>query len=351
MSTFIDKKFINMVSPQLERFAWKKENLANTRCPICGDSSKNKNKARGYFYQKGNDFFYKCHNCGVGLSLYNFLKEVSPSLCKEYSLERYRNGENGKSNYKKPKEEELFRFKDSKPKFKKKDKILESLDVLTSLPSDHPAVQFANTRIIPKQFWKYLYFTPDFGSFMQKLDPDCLPIGAEPRLVIPFFNKEGDVVGAQGRALNMKDEANARTTLKYVTVKADKSIDRLWYGMWRTDPKKRVYVVEGPIDSMFLNNCVAIVGAGALRNIPARFVDSEMVWCMDNEPRNRQVIAYIEKLIEMGRNVFIWPDNINEKDINDLAYRMSTRKIQKMIDENTYSGLEATLRFRDWRKV
>jgi hypothetical protein len=63
------------------------------------------------------------------------------------------------------------------------------------------------------------------------------------------------------------------------------------------------------------------------------------------------VIAYVEKLIEMGRDVFIWPDNIKEKDINDLAYRMSTRKIQKMIDENTFSGLKATLRFRDWRKV
>ena len=351
MSTFIDKKFINIISPQLEKFAWKKDNLANTRCPICGDSTKNKNKARGYFYQKGNDFFYKCHNCGIGLNLYNFLKEVSPSLCKEYSLERYRNGENGKSNYKKPKEEDLFKFKDSKPKFKKKDDILKSLHCLTDLPNDHPVVLFANMRIIPNQFWRYLYFTEDFGSFMQKLDPDCLPVGAEPRLVIPFFNSHGDVVGAQGRAINMTDETNARQTLKYVTVKANKEIERLWYGMWRANPKNRVYVVEGPIDSMFLQNCVAIVGAGALRNIPVRFADSEMTWIMDNENRNRQVCAYIEKLIEMGRDVFIWPDNIKEKDINDLAYRMSTRKIQKMIDENTFSGLTATLRFRDWRKV
>jgi hypothetical protein len=351
MSLYIDKMFINRISPQLRNFKWKKENLANCSCPVCGDSRRTKSKARGYFYVKGNDFFYKCHNCNHGSNLYNFIKETAPSLCKEYSLERYRNGENGKSNYKKPKEEELFKFKDSKPKFKKKDAILDGLDVLSSLPDTHPAVQFANLRIIPQQFWKYLYATDDFGSFMQKLDPDCLPVGKEPRLVIPFFNSHGDVVGAQGRALNMKDEANARTTLKYVTVKADKSIDRLWYGMWRTNPKKRVYVVEGPIDSMFLQNCVAIVGAGALRNIPARFADSEMTWVMDNENRNRQVCAYIEKLIEMGRDVFIWPDNIKEKDINDLAYRMSTRKIQKMIDENTFSGLEATLRFRDWRKV
>jgi len=348
MSIYIDQTYINRVSPLLERFAWKKNNLANCRCPICGDSKKSKSKARGFFYCKENAYFYKCHNCGVGLNLYNFLKEISPSLCKEYSLENYRDGN---SNYKKPKEEELFGFKNSKPKFKKKDKILESLDSLNTLPEDHPAVQFANIRIIPKQHWKYLYYTADYGTFMKELDPDCLAVGAEPRLVIPFFNSHGTVVGAQGRALNIKDENNARNTIKYITVKGDKSIDRLWYGMWRTDPKKRVYVVEGPIDSMFLQNCVAIVGAGALKEIPFRFEDSEMTWIMDNEPRNRQVCAYIEKLIELGRDVCIWPDSIDEKDINDLAYNMSTRKIQKMIDENTFSGLTATLRFRDWRKI
>jgi len=351
MSTYIDKKFINMVSPRLEKFTWKKDNLANCRCPICGDSTKNRNKARGFFYQKGNDFFYKCHNCGVGLNLYNFLKDVSPSLCKEYSLERYRNGENGKSNYKKPKEEDLFRFKDSAPKFKKKDKLLDELTCLTELPEDHVAVQFANMRMIPKQHFKLLYYTEDFTSFAGHLDEDNTLYGKEERLVIPFFNSRGDVVACQGRALNMADEVKARETVKYITIKGDKSIDRLWYGLWRVDPKKRVYVVEGPIDSLFLQNATAMVGAGALKEVPLRFENSEMTYILDNEPRNRQICAYIEKLIELGRDVCIWPDNVAEKDVNDMAYRMSTRKIQKMIDENTFNGLEAKLRFREWRKI
>ena len=351
MSSYLDKKFINMVSPQLEKFSWKKDNLAACRCPICGDSKKNKNKTRGYFYVKGNDFFYKCHNCGVGYNLYNFLKEVSPIMCKEYSLERYRGGENKKSNYKKPKEEEVFKFIDKKPKFKKKDKLLDSLLCLDNLPNNHVAVQFANMRMIPKQYFRLLYYTDDFTTFAGMLDKDNTLFGKEERLVIPFFNSHGDVVACQGRALNMADEVKARTSVKYITIKGDKSIDRLWYGLWRTDPKKRVYVVEGPLDSLFLKNATAMVGAGALKEIPLRFENSEMTYILDNEPRNRQICAYIEKLIELERDVCIWPDNVQEKDINDMAYKMSTRKIQKIIDENTVNGLEAKLKFSEWKKV
>ena len=219
------------------------------------------------------------------------------------------------------------------------------------MPKEHIAVQFANMRRIPKQHWGLLYYAENFGSFAKELDPTTLSIGEEERLVIPFFNSHGDVVGCQGRALSMEGEVNARQTLKYITVKYDKSIDRLWYGLWRVNPNKRVYVVEGPIDSLFLNNAVAMVGAGALREIPSRFDNTPMTFILDNEPRNRQICAYIEKLIELDREVCIWPDNIREKDINDMAYRLSTRKIQRMIDENTYSGLEAKLRFREWRKV
>ncbi len=186
---------------------------------------------------------------------------------------------------------------------------------------------------------------------MRKVDPDCAPVGMEERLVIPFFNKSGDLVAAQGRSLNFRDESRARTTARYITVKADKSIDRLWYGMWRADPKKKVYVVEGPLDSLFLDNCIAMVGAGAIENLHPRFVNSDVVYALDNEPRNKQICNYISRLIEKGCNVCIWPDEVKEKDINDMVYNRKPSKIKKIIDENTFSGLEATLRFRQWKKV
>ena len=351
MSVYIDKKYINQVSSLLDRFKWKSDNLANCRCPICGDSQKKKSKARGYFFIKDNNFFFKCHNCGIGTNIYNFLDKVSPSLCKEYSIEVFKEGgSHNSTKSKKTAEEAMLNFK-TKTEFKRKDEVLDSIECLKDLPKNHVAIQFANMRIIPKQHWGLLYYTDDFGSFMKLLDPMAVSTGKEERLVIPFFNSHGDVVGCQGRALNMNSEMNARETIKYITVKYDKSIDRLWYGLWRTNPKKRVYVVEGPIDSLFLQNSVAMVGAGALKEVPSRFDDTPMTYILDNEPRNRQICSYIEKLIELGREVCIWPDTVKEKDINDMAYKMSTRKIQKIIDENTYSGLEATLRFRDWRKV
>jgi hypothetical protein len=346
MTSYIDKKFINIVSGKLDRFGWKKGNLAQCRCPICGDSQKNKSKARGFFYEKQNNFFFKCFNCGFGSNIYNFMKEVDPSLCKEYAMEQFKSGKT--NNVKKT--EMIF----TKPKFKSKHNLLKPLLCVKNLKDDHVAKHFVEMRKIPKQFHNVLYYTEDFQSYMRKVDPTLPPrewTHQEPRLIIPFFNKKDEVVAVQGRSLSMKDEANARQTLRYITVKADKSIERLWYGMWRANPKKRVYVVEGPIDSMFIPNTVAMVGAGAIDQIPSRFAKTDMVYALDNEPRNPQIVSFNQKLIEQGKTVCIWPNGLTEKDINDMIYRMSPKEIKKIMDNNAVCGLEAKMRLNQWRKV
>ena len=354
MSSYIDRKYINLVSPQLEKFAWKSDTLANCRCPICGDSQKNKRKARGFFYLKGNDYFYKCHNCGAGRSLYRFLESVCGSLSKEYSMERWRNGENGRSNYIKPKEKNNNIFSFVQPKFKPQHDLLKPLTCVKNLKENHVCRQFVEMRKIPKKFYDILYYTEDFRNYMKLVDPELSNIELtvpEPRLVIPFFNKAGDVVAVQGRSLSMRDEHKARETLRYITVKSDKSISRLWYGMWRANPKKRVYVVEGPIDSMFVPNTVAMVGASAIDQVPSRFVNTDMVYALDNEPRNPQIVSFNNKLIDQGKTVCIWPNKLTYKDINDMIYRMSSNEIKKMIDNNSVSGLEAKMKLNEWRRV
>ena len=354
MSLFVDKKFINIVSPQLDKFVWKKDNLANCRCPICGDSTTNKNKARGYFFANKNSYFYKCHNCGYGSNVYNFLKEIAPTVAKEYSLETFSSrNEKKKNDVIVPKQDEKMFNLFQKPKPKDDSQYLKNCIRVDKLDSDHFCRQFLELRKIPKDAYKLLYFSENFGRFLKKMDPETtMQCGWEPRLVIPFYNQEGDVVAAQGRALNMQDEKNARSTAKYLTVKTDKSADRLWYGQWRVNPKKRIYIVEGPLDSLFIPNTIAMVGAGALDQIPTHLSESEGVYVLDNEPRNAQIVRYNERLIELGKSVCIWPNDIKQKDINDLitsGYNSSS--IKSIIDENTVSGLQANLRLTHWRKV
>ena len=351
MTAFIDKKYINIISNQLDKFKWAKGNLANCRCPICGDSQKNRSKARFYFYESKNKYFVKCHNCGYSSDMFGFLDKVDSNLKKEYSVELWKE-KNGTKRNKISESEMNSMF--SKPKFKPKHNLLKPLKCVKDLPEDHICRQFVDMRKIPKKFYNMLYFTDNFYAYMKLVDPEFNPsktTGPEPRLVIPFFDKKDNVVAVQGRSLSMKDEYNARTTLRYITVKSDKSIERLWYGMWRANPKKRVYVVEGPLDSLFIDNTVAMVGAASVQNEPARFANSEMVYVLDNEPRNPQIVKFNENLIKQGKTVCIWPNGIKDKDINDMVYRMTPKEIKKIMDDNAVSGLEATMRLNRWRKV
>ena len=355
MTVYIDKNFVNIVSNKLENFSWKKNDLANARCPICGDSQKKKSKARLYFYEKGNKYLVKCHNCGYAADMYGFLEQMDPNLHKEYCIQIWKEKHGNQKKKNLLGESQMLSLM-KKPEFKKKNQnLLKPLTPIKDLPPQHPCVQFLELRKIPRKRWDLLYYTDYFGDYMKMLDSESSPLSGgyadENRLVIPVFNKEGDVVGAQGRVITMKGEANARNTLRYITVKADKSIDRLWYGLWRADPKKRVYVMEGPLDSLFIPNSIAMVGAGAIDNVHPRFENSDVTYVLDNEPRNEQIIKYNEKLIKMGKNVCIWSSDITEKDINDMVYTRSPSEIRRTIDQNTFNGLEATLRLRQWRKI
>lgn len=337
MSAYIDKMYIDLVSTQLRNFKWKKATLANCSCPICGDSSRNKRKARGFFFQKKGDFFYMCHNCGFSSTLYNFLNQVSPGHARQYSLERWKSGESGHSNYKKPEFEfEQPQFTDS-----------GELQKIEGLDEAHPAVQFCLKRRIPRDKWNRLYYTDDFSKFATTLDSTLNLKRKEARIVIPFFDANGNMLGAQGRLLKVSSERDIR----YMTIKADKSIDRLWYGMNECDPDKRVYVVEGPLDSLFLPNAVAMVGASGT-NLHPKIAGSDSVIVLDNEPRNGEIVALLQRFIDGGKAVCLWPDSVGEKDINDMVLGGRTpEELVSIIDGCVCRGIEARLKLNFWKKV
>jgi len=306
-----------MVSPLLEKFKRVRDDLYNFRCPYCGDSKKFQNKARGFLYRKKNDYFYRCHNCDVGTNLTNFIKFVSADLYKEYVIEKYK----GKD------PEEKFEFE--APKFKKKDPHLEELISINKLSVEHPARQFVESRKIPEEFFDDLYLCPKFVQWSNIQSQQ-----EHPRLVIPFRDETGEVFAAQGRAFG-------KEIPKYLTLKFDDKPKI--FGLERVDFSRRFYVVEGPIDSLFLDNCLAAAGTD-FRQLPP----GEVTIVLDNEPRSIEITKLMERLIHQNYELVIWPDTIKQKDINDMVLA-GVKDIKTIIDNNTFSGLEAQLKLAVWR--
>lgn len=334
MSLYVDQKYLNLISNKLPLFKKKKDSTYNCRCIICGDSQKKKSKARGYFFANKNKLFYKCFNCDAAMAFGTFLKNIDQNLFNEYNLENY--SDNVRSNT-------IPSYKFEQPKFKTKtQKNLET--VLTNLKDlewddEHEAVRFVKNRNIPKDKFKQIYFIDDISKISYFNEDYRYSIKTkEPRIVFPFYDNNKNLTGLTCRGI--RGEA-----LRYITVKI---IDNqpLIYGLDTVDTKQTVYVVEGPIDSLFLNNAIAIAGTSLSKLKELQF-DTVMIY--DNQPRNEQVCKQIEKAIDNQNKIVIWPQNIVDKDINDMVnYNIN---VQKIIRENVYSGLEAKMQFMGWKRI
>lgn len=329
----------------LERFAWKKASLANCRCPVCGDSQTSRSKARGYFFVKGNTYLYKCHNCSHGSNLYNFIMRLAPELAKEYKTELWIETNGGSSIGTEPPQAIIEIAKESVPDFSK-DPMFE-LQCVEELSRTHIARKYVESRKIPKEKWGDIYYTTDFGSFARQLDSSYGIKTKDKRLVLPFFNDSGELIGAAGRILSIENEK----AIKYITIKSKKHTGRLWYNLWNIDPSNIVYVVEGPIDSLFLDNCVAMSGMASDLEIPDKIKDSKLVFVLDNEPRNSQVCNHMEHLIQNDQLVCIWPESLQHKDINEMVLEYDSDWVEKIVKSNTFGGIEALFKLNIWRKI
>jgi hypothetical protein len=118
------------------------------------------------------------------------------------------------------------------------------------------------------------------------------------------------------------------------------------YGLNRINETKPVYIVEGPFDSLFLDNSVAMAGSDI---DPRTYNWSDYIWVYDNEPRNREIVNRISKSIDRGDKVVIWPHNLQQKDINDMF--LSGHNVKSMVESNIYQGIEAKIKLNSWKKV
>lgn len=272
----------------------------------------------------------------MSTTLIKFLKTDHKDLFNEYVFENYKNSDD------KREQEPDFIPKPIEP-------ILTKLDLpyLSELPDDHHAVEYVKSRQLPDYPFQY---TDKFFQFSEQFKPELKDRQSrkdEPRLIIPFLDKLGNVYAYQGRDLSGKSK------LKYITIIVNQAIPKI-FGICQTDFKKPVYLVEGPIDSLFLPNCIASVNA-SLKATATKLMplinknQSRMTLILDNEPRNSAVVSEYDKAIESGFDVVIWPDTIRQKDINEMV--IAGLDVKKIISQNTYRGLSAKLKFNQWKKT
>mgnify|MGYP001166741842 FL=1 len=330
MSSYIDLKFINSISSRLSQFKKKNDYLFNFRCPHCGDSKKSKTKARAFIYRVKNDMFFKCHNCGMGQNLGNFIKFLDPKIYGEYLLERYKGSATNSTPQPK------FDFK---PSFEETN-LLDDCIKVSTLEDGHPVKDYVNKRLIPKQYYDKIYFVNKFHQFANKVKPNTFKESYEhPRLIIPFFDITGKLFAFQGRAFGKEQP-------KYVTIKLDESKQKV-YGLERINYQKHIYIVEGPLDSLFLDNCLAAGGADLTLRVPS----DQVTYIFDNEPRNKEIIKRMYNVIEKDYNVVIWPNEIQFKDVNDMIMNgMKIDELRDIISNNTYSKLEALTKLNYYKK-
>ena len=342
MSLHIDLKYTQLLTPRFEKYTRKNDYLFNVRCPLCGDSKKNKSKMRGYIYRKSNDLFYRCHNCGAGCSLGNLIKQLDGNLFKEYLMERYKSGELGKSF------ETNNTLQITSPKFDKiETKAFDNAERCDMLPEQHFCIQYLKTRRVPQSVYSRLYYTDNYKKLCDEVYPQHdKKITEDKRLVIPFYNEYNDLIAISGRALE-----NADNKLRYVTIRTNSDENKLIYGLDRINSSGKVVLVEGPIDSLFLNNCLA--SADANLSLTREQLDiQDVTLVFDNEPRNKEILSLMDRAMKNGNKIVIWPNTMIGKDINEFIMNgISSDEIESIISSNTFTGIQAQLKFNMWKRL
>jgi transcription elongation factor Elf1 len=333
---WLQQKYIGLMSGRLDRFRRVNSVSYNFRCPICGDSTKSRTKARGYLAltRTKDTYLFHCHNGCTSTGFDKFLKQVDPVLYQDYVKEKLESTFTQREIT--PVEE--FANKMKTPKFISMTEF-KSLKKVSQLKHDHPVKLYIQARKIPTQWHSRLFYTPKFKTFVNSVSPGKFENldNEHPRLIIPFLDKNKNLFGFTGRAFH-------KTAAKYITIILDDSQPKI-FNMDQCDTSKRHYIVEGQVDCMFVDNALAMGGA----HIDTKYLNEHSVLVFDNEPRSLDTCKRMNKYIQQGYKIVIWPTNIQEKDINDMV--LKGIDFQTVIDNNIKYGLEAIATFNQWKRV
>mgnify|MGYP003472781187 FL=1 len=311
---------------------------------MCGDSQKKVNKKRGYFYEKNNSIMYHCFNCDAQMFFSNFLKEFDPFLYKQYALESYKE-RSFLTSHLKPEPPQVNQI--PKTSFKSNltsNSIVDGLPKVIDLPSDHKAKKYLLSRKIPSEhLWMFRYTDTFFewaNSNTDKFDTGKPIKKDQQRIIMPWYDTEGGIFAYQARSINGEEP-------KYYTIIIDENVPKL-FGIDRLNKTQPIFIVEGPIDSLFLPNCCA-VGSSSLTNFDDTGTNTTYVF--DAERRNPEIVKTINKAIRAGKKVFIPPISWKYKDLNDsIMDGIDPAYLLEFIKKHTAQGVMAQLKFNQWKR-
>lgn len=307
----------------------------NGRCPICNDSQKNKSKKRGYIYNVSQTLNFMCHNCGASMSFEKFLKNQNEVLYREFKLETLK--DSGQSTSREI--EDLSKYKTKIPENLK----MSWLDLMTPVSEDAAAVKYLTNRLIPESKWNCLYVTDTYRELVNELansygvDLSETKIPNDRRLVIPFI-RNGVPSYIQGRTLE-------DSSIRYITTQLLN--DFKIFTSAPIDESEDIFVFEGPLDSLFIENSCATADAD-LKKAAQVYPKSKLVLCFDNEPRSKIACGKIEGALREGYRVVIPPYSEDYKDINE-AFKAGI-DVQRVCEQYQFSGGAGLLQLGRWRK-
>lgn len=325
----IDRKFIYKLNTSTIPMKDKGAGVFMFRCPLCGDSKKNQYKARGYLIPNVqlNIYWYTCHNCFANQSFNKFLEVVDPTLYSMYRLETFTSS----TNYVAPEAAPVVEGQ----------QFVDQLICVKDLASMHPVKRYCISRQVPLASAHYV---TNYVEWAKQFAPEKVEKLPEDIQLVNFVLRTSDrVLGFQSRLVSEKGP-------RYVTISLGDA--PLAYGLDTLNANIPFYITEGIIDCLHLPNSIATLNGNLSNSVRKLQLPNNGIHCLDNERLNPHIAREYHKTIVNGHKIFIWPNDVQAKDFNELAvkYNYTNEQIKEMVDQNTYSGARAELAFSQWRQ-
>lgn len=324
----VDRKYAAMISNRLRNAQFKGGgNVILSFSHHCERADSR--KRRGYLLTHSGKAFFRCHHCGASCSLGNFIKELDPNLAAEYRMELFKAG------VFRAKPQETIALTEEREEPKAAD--FQGLINYPELAKSNPARQYLERRQIPEEHIRLFYLAPRFYSWAAQYESSFAKFKEQvPRLVLPVYAANKTLMGFSCRAFGKEQP-------KYIQLRLDKTKEFI-FGLDRIEHDKPVIAVEGQIDSLFLDNAVAVGSA----NYNLDYINSnrdQVVIVPDNDfRRNRQVCEQLKSAVLRGAAVSLLPAHWS-KDINDIVRKdkISKEDLMRQIIGNRRRGAEALL--------